>query len=210
MEAIKHLPPFAKLGDILVADGAITEEQLKKTLAEQQYTSERLGALLIRLGFAVEENVYRGLSKQMAIDFLNNDQLLDLLQVKNVHCGDLERQVTAARVSRGRVPGRRASAHMVGIIPHRATPYKHRDLCADPRPMANCCRITPLASVIATARRLAKGRAVGPAGAWCPLLRRRAEGPGRDSSPSLEDDRTSRCATTREWRPSAMPVGLPP
>jgi len=77
MEAIKHLPPFSKLGDILVADGVITQDQLKKTLAEQQYSGERLGALLIRLGFTVEENVYRGLSRQMDIEFLDNDKLLE-------------------------------------------------------------------------------------------------------------------------------------
>ena len=77
MEAIKHLPPFSKLGDILVADGVITQDQLKKTLAEQQYSSERLGSLLIRLGFTVEENVYRGLSRQMDIEFLDNDQVLE-------------------------------------------------------------------------------------------------------------------------------------
>ncbi len=77
MEAIKHLPPFSKLGDILVADGAISQEQLKKTLAEQQYSGERLGSLLIKLGFTVEENVYRGLSRQMDIEFLDNDQVLE-------------------------------------------------------------------------------------------------------------------------------------
>jgi len=77
MEATKHLPPFSKLGDILVHDGAITEEQLKKTLAEQQYSGERIGALLIRLGYAVEENVYRGLSRQMSMPFLSNDQILE-------------------------------------------------------------------------------------------------------------------------------------
>jgi type IV pilus assembly protein PilB len=77
MEASKHMSPFTKLGDILVSDGVITQEQLKKTLAEQQYSSDRLGAILIRLGFAVEENVYRGLSRQMGIEFLENDRLLE-------------------------------------------------------------------------------------------------------------------------------------
>jgi len=77
MEAIKHLPPFAKIGEILVADGAITDEQLRKTLAEQQYTREKIGQILIKLGFTIEENVYKGLSRQMSLNFLTNDQLLE-------------------------------------------------------------------------------------------------------------------------------------
>jgi type II secretory ATPase GspE/PulE/Tfp pilus assembly ATPase PilB-like protein len=77
MTATKHIPSFAKLGDILIAEGVISEEQLKKTLAEQQYTNEKLGMLLIRMGFAVEEHIYGGLSKQMSIEFLTNDKLLE-------------------------------------------------------------------------------------------------------------------------------------
>ncbi|MBM3328773.1 MAG: pilus assembly protein PilB [Calditrichaeota bacterium] len=77
MEATKHLSSANRLGDILVAEGIISDEQLRKTLAEQQYSSERLGSLLMRLGFAVEENIYNGLSRQMSIPFISNDQLLE-------------------------------------------------------------------------------------------------------------------------------------
>jgi len=77
MEATKTVPPFAKLGEILMAEGVITEEQLKKTLTEQQYTSERIGALLIKLGYAIEEQVCSALARQIGIDFLDNDKLLE-------------------------------------------------------------------------------------------------------------------------------------
>lgn len=77
MDSNKHLPAFAKLGEILISDGVLSEEQLRKALAEQKYSGDRLGSLLIRLGFAVEEHIYRGLSRQMSMDFLSNDQLLE-------------------------------------------------------------------------------------------------------------------------------------
>ena len=76
MEA-SNIPPFAKIGEILLAEGSITEEQLKKTLNEQQYANERLGLLLIKLGYAVEEQVYAALARQTSLPFLTNDQLLE-------------------------------------------------------------------------------------------------------------------------------------
>ena len=76
MEALKEIPPFAKLGEILLAAGFITEDQLKKTLAEQKFSNEKIGDLFIRLGYAVEEQVYAGLAHQMSMDFIDNDKLL--------------------------------------------------------------------------------------------------------------------------------------
>jgi len=76
MEASPNIPPFAKIGEILIAEGSISEDQLKKTLNEQQYTHERLGLLLIKLGFAVEEQVYSALARQSSIPFISNENLL--------------------------------------------------------------------------------------------------------------------------------------
>ena len=77
MEATKHIPPFAKIGEILLSEGAITEDQLQKSLSEQQYTQERLGYVLIKLGYAVEENVYSALAHQSGLPFLTNEKLLE-------------------------------------------------------------------------------------------------------------------------------------
>jgi len=77
MEAAKkNIPAFAKIGEILIADGSITQDQLKKTLSEQQYTQERFGVLIIKLGFAVEEQVYSALAHQSSIIFIDNEKLL--------------------------------------------------------------------------------------------------------------------------------------
>ena len=77
MEALKDIPTYAKLGDILVKAGVITEDQLKKTLAEQKYSGEKIGDLFIKLGFAIEEQVYAALAHQMSLDFIANEKLLE-------------------------------------------------------------------------------------------------------------------------------------
>ena len=77
MEASNTLPPFAKIGQILLHERVISEDQLKKTLSEQDYTNDRLGTLLIKLGFAVEEQVYSALARQSEIIFISNERLLE-------------------------------------------------------------------------------------------------------------------------------------
>ncbi|MFH0766289.1 MAG: ATPase, T2SS/T4P/T4SS family [Calditrichota bacterium] len=77
MEATKHVPAFTRLGEILLSEGVITEEHLKKTLNEQQYSQERLGHLLVKMGYATEENVFSALAKQNGLLFLSNDKLLE-------------------------------------------------------------------------------------------------------------------------------------
>lgn len=81
MEKLKDIPPFAKLGDILVAAGMITEDQRNKTLAEQKFSSDKIGDLFIKLGYAVEEQVFAALAHQMSMDFIDNDKLLEAPEI---------------------------------------------------------------------------------------------------------------------------------
>jgi type IV pilus assembly protein PilB len=53
-----------KLGDILVRDGLISQEQLRKALAEQKSTGMRLGYTLVKLGFVEETEVTKSLARQ--------------------------------------------------------------------------------------------------------------------------------------------------
>ncbi len=66
-----------KLGNILVEEGLISEEQLKKSLREAEEKKLRVGEALIALGYAVEENVYYALARQMGYHFFTNDDLLE-------------------------------------------------------------------------------------------------------------------------------------
>ncbi|MDP8229299.1 MAG: ATPase, T2SS/T4P/T4SS family, partial [Candidatus Electryoneaceae bacterium] len=77
MEATNNLSPFAKLGEILVSQGIISDDQLKQSLGEQNYTKEPIGVVLMRLGYAIEEHVYGALSHQMSLGFVTNDELLE-------------------------------------------------------------------------------------------------------------------------------------
>jgi type IV pilus assembly protein PilB len=53
-----------KLGDILVREGLITQEQLKKALLDQKGSGMRLGYTLVKLGFIEETEVTKMLARQ--------------------------------------------------------------------------------------------------------------------------------------------------
>ena len=53
-----------KLGDILVRDGLITADQLKRALAEQRSSGMRLGYTLVKLGFIDETEITKMLARQ--------------------------------------------------------------------------------------------------------------------------------------------------
>ncbi|NQS98171.1 MAG: Flp pilus assembly complex ATPase component TadA [candidate division Zixibacteria bacterium] len=65
-----------KIGEILIDQGVISQEQLKQSLGEQRDSHARLGDILVSRGFVVEEDVYRALAEQMGIDFFDNDAIL--------------------------------------------------------------------------------------------------------------------------------------
>jgi type IV pilus assembly protein PilB len=67
MAQVKLGQPNRRLGDLLVAEGLITPEQLKQALAQQKGKADKLGAVLVRLGFISEEQLIGFLSRQYGI-----------------------------------------------------------------------------------------------------------------------------------------------
>lgn len=63
-------PPRRKLGEILVAGGAISEHQLTRALAEQSATRLPLGQTLLTLGFVTDEVMRRALGSQLGIPYI--------------------------------------------------------------------------------------------------------------------------------------------
>ncbi len=59
-----------KFGEILLAKGLITGEQLKAALAEQDRTKELLGKILLKKGQIKEPNLLEALSEQFGIPFV--------------------------------------------------------------------------------------------------------------------------------------------
>ncbi len=60
-----------RLGEILVAQGVITPEQLMEALEEQKHTNERIGEVLMRLGYATEKEVLNALGEQLGLPVVN-------------------------------------------------------------------------------------------------------------------------------------------
>lgn len=59
-----------RIGDVLVAAGAITEEQLQEGLAKQKETGRKLGKALVDLGFISNDMLITVLTTQLGIDYI--------------------------------------------------------------------------------------------------------------------------------------------
>jgi type IV pilus assembly protein PilB len=68
-------PVNRRLGDLLVAEGLISQEQLTRALAAQKGTTEKLGSILVRLKLLTEEQLIGFLSRQYGIPSMTLSQL---------------------------------------------------------------------------------------------------------------------------------------
>jgi len=59
------------LGQMLIEAGLITEEQLEIALREQKRTGEKLGEVLLRMGFVTREDILKVLSRQWGISYID-------------------------------------------------------------------------------------------------------------------------------------------
>ncbi len=60
-----------RLGDLLVATGSITEEQLQRALAKQKERNKKLGEILVDEGFITEDDIAVALSNQLNIEIVD-------------------------------------------------------------------------------------------------------------------------------------------
>ena len=60
-----------RLGELLVASGTITEEELERGLALQKGTKDRLGTVLINNGILTESQLIEALQMQLGIDYVD-------------------------------------------------------------------------------------------------------------------------------------------
>ncbi|MBQ3515879.1 MAG: type II secretion system protein GspE, partial [Lachnospiraceae bacterium] len=76
-----------RLGDVLINEGAITEEQLQKGLELQKQTKQRLGMTLVDAGITTEDAIAKALSHQLGYDRIKlrdvaiEQSVLDLIHV---------------------------------------------------------------------------------------------------------------------------------
>ncbi len=64
-------PEKIRLGEILVGQKIISEEQLKLALEEQKRTGRKLGRFFVEQGYVTEEQISEAIAKQLNIPFIN-------------------------------------------------------------------------------------------------------------------------------------------
>ena len=64
------------LGQLLLEENIITQEQLNEALSRQKVLKKRLGEVIIDLGFVSERGILLSLAKRLKIDFIENPILL--------------------------------------------------------------------------------------------------------------------------------------
>ena len=64
-----------KIGQILVTEGLVSEEQLNQALSEQKQTNDLLGAIVVRRGWVSEEQLVDMLSRQFNLPSVQLDSV---------------------------------------------------------------------------------------------------------------------------------------
>ena len=64
-------PEKVRLGEILVQQKLLSEEQLKAALEEQKKSSRRLGRVVIEKGYVTEEQISEALARQLSVPYIN-------------------------------------------------------------------------------------------------------------------------------------------
>jgi MSHA biogenesis protein MshE len=64
-------PQKIRLGDLLIEQGLLTQEQLKLSLDEQKRTGRKLGRVFVESGYVTEEGISQALARQLRIPFID-------------------------------------------------------------------------------------------------------------------------------------------
>ena len=73
---MNYNPQFAKLGEILVNENIISESDLESALSEQKAKGDKLGNILIGNGKITEDQLVKAFSLQLGYKSINEDELL--------------------------------------------------------------------------------------------------------------------------------------
>lgn len=66
-----HRMTKKRLGELLLQEGIINDEQLKEALEEQEQTGELIGEILVRKGFVTESDIARTISTQFSFPYIS-------------------------------------------------------------------------------------------------------------------------------------------
>ncbi|HOH98636.1 MAG TPA: ATPase, T2SS/T4P/T4SS family [Candidatus Cloacimonadota bacterium] len=71
-------PQFARLGEVLVHEAYVTEDQLKEALIKQTNFGLKIGETLIKLGHITERELLKALNMQLGYNIVKENELMDL------------------------------------------------------------------------------------------------------------------------------------
>ncbi|MDD3051301.1 MAG: ATPase, T2SS/T4P/T4SS family [Candidatus Cloacimonetes bacterium] len=71
-------PQFARLGEILLHDGHVSESQVKDALIKQSNFNLKIGETLLKLGYITETQLLDALHQQLEYEIVDESTLLDL------------------------------------------------------------------------------------------------------------------------------------
>ena len=69
-------PQFQRIGDILVHNGVISQNDLTRALDDQKTSNEKIGAILIKLGCINEDELIDAYSQQMGKKPIDLEEIL--------------------------------------------------------------------------------------------------------------------------------------
>ena len=73
-------PKNMLIGEMLLEEGIITKEQLKDALEEQKKTGEKIGQILIKMGYISKEILWTFLGYQMGVPYINLEEISEIRQ----------------------------------------------------------------------------------------------------------------------------------
>lgn len=71
-------PQFARIGEVLLHMGVVSEDQIKEALIKQNNFNLKLGETLLKLGYINENDLLEALHQQLEIDVVDENQLMEL------------------------------------------------------------------------------------------------------------------------------------
>jgi len=99
--ATRRRPSRARLGELLVAEGIISQQQLHEALREHRRSKERLGAVLVRRGLVTEERLVEVLSREHglpSVDVRSQSIAPDVLALVPAHVARKHEVLPLSRV----------------------------------------------------------------------------------------------------------------
>lgn len=71
-------PQFARLGEVLVHEGFVSEDMVKEALIKQTNFGLKIGDTLLKLGYITERQLLTALHLQLGYDIVKDNELMDL------------------------------------------------------------------------------------------------------------------------------------